>query len=129
MVLLETSEEWQKQTSLLLEARPTSARITTKYNIPNLDAPKYQKPNKRKRDAANIETADGEKEAAPRVPKATLVLKTFCPESGVVLQYRTDRAQEVGRLIASLGRMGRRMAALPDAPEGWSTILAMQCVL
>jgi hypothetical protein len=48
-----------------------------------------------------------------------LVLKTYDPESGVVLKFKTDRAAEVGRLINGLGRLGRHMAALPEkAVEG-----------
>ena len=52
------------------------------------------------------------------MPRAYLVLKTYDPESGIVLKYKTDKAAEVGRLIASLGRLGRDMAALPYEKEG-----------
>jgi hypothetical protein len=53
-------------------------------------------------------------------------LKTYDPESGVVLKFKTDRAAEVGRLIGSLGRMGRHMAALP--PKSESKLLhALRC--
>lgn len=92
-------------------------RITTKYNIPNLDSPKYQKVKKRKRDGEG-----DEKDSAntARMPRATLTLKTFDPESGVVLKFKTDRAAEVGRLISSLGRVGRHMAALPEKDESES---------
>lgn len=34
--------------------------------------------------------------------------------SGVCLKYRTDKAAEVGRLVAALGSCGRVMAALPE---------------
>ncbi|KAK4539959.1 hypothetical protein LTR36_009929 [Oleoguttula mirabilis] len=91
----------------------SAARITTKYKIPNLDAPKYQKPKKRKRDGE----MDDKDAAAPKVPKAWLVLKTYDPESGVVLKFKTDRAADVGRLINGLGRLGRHMAALPVKDE------------
>jgi hypothetical protein len=47
-----------------------------------------------------------------------LDLKTYDPESGACLKYRTNKAAEVGRLIASLGRLGRHMAALPEVAEG-----------
>ena len=56
--------------------------------------------------------------AASKAPKAYLELKTYDPESGVTLKYRTDKAAEVGRLVASLGRLGRHMAALPAVTEG-----------
>ena len=49
------------------------------------------------------------------------MLKTYDPESGVVLKYKTDKAADVGRLIASLGRLGRHMAALPEKEEGMET--------
>jgi len=35
-----------------------------------------------------------------------------------VLKLKTDKAADVGRLIAGLGRLGRRMAALPEKAEG-----------
>ncbi|SMQ47917.1 unnamed protein product [Zymoseptoria tritici ST99CH_3D7] len=119
MPVLSSSEEWQRQSSLLLQARPTTTRITTKYNIPNLDSPKYQKTKKRKRET---DGEDKDAPAAPRVPRATLTLKTYDPESGVVLKFKTDRAAEVGRLIGSLGRVGRYMAALPEKEEAQDTV-------
>lgn len=86
--------------------------------MPNLDSPKYQKALKRKREG------DGEeKDAAPKVPKAYLTLKTYDPDSGVVLKFKTDRAAEVGRLINGLGRLGRHMAALPVKDEGTEILL------
>jgi hypothetical protein len=89
-------------------------RITTKYKIPNLAAAKYQKPAKRKR----ADEGEDKDEHAPKVPKAVLVLKTYDPESGVVLKFKTDRAADVGRLITGLGRLGRHMVALPEKAEG-----------
>lgn len=88
-------------------------RITTKYNIPNLESSKYTKTKKRKR-----ETETDGATAAAKVPKAYLTLKTYDPESGVVLKFKTDRAAEVGRLINGLGKLGRYMAALPQKTEG-----------
>lgn len=36
----------------------------------------------------------------------------------MALKYRTTKAAEVSRLVhASLGRLGRSMAAVPDVPE------------
>lgn len=49
--------------------------------------------------------------------KAVLVLKTYDPVSGTCLKYRTDKAAEVGRLIAALSTCGRVMAALPEKEE------------
>ncbi|KAK5118941.1 hypothetical protein LTR62_000152 [Meristemomyces frigidus] len=113
MVYLATPEEWQRESALLLQARPTTTRITTKYKIPNLNDPKYAKALKRKRDG---ETEDKEEPSA-KVPRGSLVLKTYDPESGVVLKVRTDKAADVGRLITGLGRLGRHMAALPEKAE------------
>lgn len=47
-----------------------------------------------------------------------LTLKTYDPESGVVLKFKTDRAADVGRLVAGLGLLGRHMAALPEKRGG-----------
>ncbi|TKA68480.1 hypothetical protein B0A55_08938 [Friedmanniomyces simplex] len=113
MVYFKTPEEWQRQSALLLQARPTTTRITTKYKLPNLQSPKYQKSNKRKRDGEG----DEKESSGPRVPRAALVLKTYDPESGVVLKFKTDKAADVGRLIGGLGRLGRHMAALPEKAE------------
>ena len=45
------------------------------------------------------------------------MLKSYDPVSGVCLKYRTDKAAEVGRLVAALGTCGRVMAALPERVE------------
>lgn len=45
------------------------------------------------------------------------MLKTYDPASGTCLQYQTTKAAEVGRLIGSLGRLGRHQAALPEGME------------
>jgi hypothetical protein len=125
MPLLPTADEWLQQSSLLLKARPTSVmsplsnksiahesqtRITTKYNIPD---PSKAKSRKRK-------TRDDEAEAPtePLPSIATLTLKTYDPDSGACLKYKTNKGWEVGRLIANLGRLGRHMAALPEIVEG-----------
>lgn len=92
------------------------ARITVKYNLPNLQSAKYVKARERK-----ARKEDGSKDAAtaaPAVPKAVLCLKTYDPASGVCLKFKTDRAAEVGRLINGLGKLGRHMAALPQKTEG-----------
>ena len=47
-----------------------------------------------------------------------MVLKTYDPESGVCLKFKTDKAADVGRLINGLGGLGRHMAALPQKTEG-----------
>lgn len=95
------------------------ARITTKYNIPNLESEKYAN-KKRKRPAADTEEgkAAAAEDEAPRIPRATLEVKAYDPESGVTLKFKTEKSADVGRLITGLGRIGRQMAALPEKAEG-----------
>jgi hypothetical protein len=111
MPYFKTSQEWLDQSALLLEARPATTRVTTKYSI------KPVKPRK-------TTTTDGDSSAAESnapaklAPRASLVLKTYDPVSGVTLKFRTTKAAEVSRLVyASLGRLGRGMAAVPAPPE------------
>ncbi|KAM0436197.1 hypothetical protein ACHAPT_003089 [Fusarium lateritium] len=100
MPYFKTSQEWLDQSVALLEARPATTRITTKYSL----SPAPSRPD----DAT----------ATAKPPRGNLVLKTYDPVSGVTLKYRTTKAAEVSRLVyASLGRLGRSMAAVPDVPE------------
>ncbi|THW93909.1 hypothetical protein D6D18_06042 [Aureobasidium pullulans] len=103
-----SSEEWQKQSALLLQARPNTTRITTKYHIPS---------------ASSISTKPTTTTDAPtesklaQQPIAYLELKTYDPISGTTLKYKTDKAAEVGRLVAAMGSLGREMAALPEIKQ------------
>lgn len=110
-----SADEWLRQSQLLLEARPTTTRVTTRYSIRTAD-----KKKSKKGDAATTT------EAKP--PRGRLVLKTYDPTSGTTLKYKTSKAAEVSRLVLSLGKLGRPMAGLPalkddgvvpalDAPE------------
>ncbi|KAK1731204.1 hypothetical protein CaCOL14_009730 [Colletotrichum acutatum] len=110
MPTYKTSQEWLEQSSLLLQARPTTTRITTKYSI------KAVKPRKTK-------TSEGTS-AAPtedatmtdaKPPRGSLVIKTFDPVSGVALKYRTTKAAEVSRLVTCLGALGRTMSTSKPA--------------
>ncbi|KAF4997838.1 hypothetical protein FGRMN_3586 [Fusarium graminum] len=102
MVYLKTSQEWLDQSMALLEARPSTTLITTTYKL----RPGPSRPD-----------ADGDT-AVTKPPRGALVLKAYDPISGATIKYRTSKAQEVSRLMhASLGRLGRRMAAVPDVPE------------
>ncbi|KAF9777167.1 hypothetical protein IL306_004531 [Fusarium sp. DS 682] len=102
MVYLKTSQEWLDQSMALLEARPATTLITTTYKL---------KPGPTRPDA------DGDTPVS-KPPRGALVLKAYDPISGATIKYRTTKAQEVTRLIhASLGRLGRSMAAVPDVPE------------
>jgi len=109
-------------------------RTTTKYTIPNLSSPHYAKKRARnlaardRKAASSPSSTPAQADLAqpatttaaepPKQPRAYIELKTYDPESGVALKYKTDKAAEVGRLIASLGRLGRHMAALPEIAEG-----------
>ncbi|KAI9716284.1 MAG: hypothetical protein M1812_005509 [Candelaria pacifica] len=113
MPYLPTSQEWLTQSSLLLQARPSSARITTKYTIARPQASK---------NTPSTSEAQSSSTPATAPTRGNLVLKTYDPVSGACLKYRTDKAAEVGRLIASLGRLGKIMAgqsvqeeSVPDA--------------
>lgn len=83
--------------------------------------PPHSISKKRKRTSKDAESAAHDTESQqPPTAKAELMLKTYDPRSGVCLKYRTDKAAEVGRLVGSLGRLGRGMAALPEENEGRS---------
>ncbi|KAG8530425.1 uncharacterized protein KY384_004927 [Bacidia gigantensis] len=132
MPYLPTAQSFLEQATLLISARPTTARITTKYNVPHPDPPPHPyKPSlKRKPDTSSTTSPDyialrentGEN---PKKRKRTyaetkqqpnLMLKCYDPAGGTCLKYQTDKAAEVGRLVAALGKCGRIMAGLP-APE------------
>ncbi|KAH9900593.1 signal recognition particle 9 kDa protein-domain-containing protein [Xylariomycetidae sp. FL2044] len=136
-----TSQEWLHQSSLLLQARPTTTRITTKYHItkPSTSTRRSKKSQQQQQQqkipvSTSTETAPPAKlpldqvssspsSSSPqatvttRPPRGSLVLKTYDPASGVVLKYRTTKAAEVSRLILSFGRLGRRMAGLPEGED------------
>ncbi|KAH7131393.1 signal recognition particle 9 kDa protein-domain-containing protein [Dactylonectria estremocensis] len=104
MPYFKTSQEWLDQSVALLEARPASTVITTRYSL--------------KAASARPSGDDEDGDATAKPPRAALVIKTYDPVSGVTLKYRTTKAAEVSRLIgASLGRLGRSMAAVPPADE------------
>ncbi len=103
--------------SLLIQAYPDS-RITTKYALPRKPntKSKSQTPSKRsqKADSAtepvDASATDGrtrQQQREKKEPSAILVLKTYHADSGICLKYRTDKAQEVGRLMAGLGRLAK----------------------
>ncbi|OCT45017.1 hypothetical protein CLCR_06354 [Cladophialophora carrionii] len=101
------------QSSLLIQAYPTT-RITTKYSLPH-------KPNSKAKSKPSLDASKGtdsapetstqaqaQSQAQPKRDRsATLTLKTYHPESGICLKYRTDKAAEVGRLLTGLGRLAR----------------------
>ncbi|KAF2646178.1 hypothetical protein P280DRAFT_544573 [Massarina eburnea CBS 473.64] len=131
MPYFKTSTEWFDQSSLLLKARPTTTRITSKYTVLKPSASKIKKRQKylEKKAARPAKAEEAPRTSSPppaapaqdpEEPTATFTLKTFDPDSGTCLQYETAKAAEVGRLIGSLGRLGRHMAALPEVAEDLS---------
>lgn len=108
--------------------------MTAKYNIANSDqriARKRRKIAKTKDDATSTTAQDTTTEshtdtnakdtsstAGTKAPKATFTLKCYDPVSGVALKYKTEKAAEVGRLVAAMGRLARYQARLSgDAPS------------
>ncbi|KAJ4290304.1 hypothetical protein N0V90_010520 [Kalmusia sp. IMI 367209] len=123
MPYLKTSAEWYEQSTLLLKARPTTTHITSKYTVLKPNARKIKKHQKylEKRAARPADPSRPSSELPnAEEPTATFTLKTYDAKSGTCLQYETTKAAEVGRLIGSLGRLGRHMAALPEADEDLS---------
>ncbi|KAF8854659.1 hypothetical protein BDZ45DRAFT_656261 [Acephala macrosclerotiorum] len=109
MPYLKTAQEWLTQSTLLLQARPSTTRITSKYTITS----KASNNSKLKPKLATDSTT-----TTPSLPPpATLTLKTYDPASGVTLKYTTNKAAEVGRLIQILGRLARPMSGLPEVKE------------
>ncbi|OIW33694.1 hypothetical protein CONLIGDRAFT_188411 [Coniochaeta ligniaria NRRL 30616] len=107
------SEDWLLQSSLLLEARPETTRITTRYTIrPNIRRTK-------KSAADNTTTTPAPASKTPLPPRGDLELKTYDPVSGVVLKYRTVKLAEVGRLMQLLGsHLARTQAGVPVREVG-----------
>ncbi|KAI1844069.1 hypothetical protein JX265_009668 [Neoarthrinium moseri] len=111
-----SADDWLRQSQLLLEARPATTRVTTKYSI---------RPAKPRRKAGGGEEETAADPATAKPPRGVLVLKTFDPKTGTALKYKTTKAAEVSRLVQGLGKLGRPMAGLPelrdepmlDAPE------------
>ncbi|THV65421.1 hypothetical protein D6D28_09115 [Aureobasidium pullulans] len=109
-----SSEEWQKQSALLLQARPNTTRITTKYHIPSASSISTKPTTTTTTDASTTTTTEPK---LAQQPIAYLELKTYDPISGTTLKYKTDKAAEVGRLVAAMGSLGREMAALPEIKQ------------
>ncbi|MCJ1462685.1 hypothetical protein MMC07_001288 [Pseudocyphellaria aurata] len=121
MPYLPTAQSWLQNSAHLLSARPTTTRITTKYTIlhpPSSDSAKVSRPQSQSKSKsappAPAPTPGSTPMSQHQRSKAILVLKTYDPVSGTCLKYRTDKAADVGRLIAALGTCGRAMAALPE---------------
>ncbi|KAI9678648.1 MAG: hypothetical protein M1817_005705 [Caeruleum heppii] len=130
MPYLPTSAEWLQQSALLIEARPSTTRITSKYTLPHTSKPakpakptKTTKPSDSCASAQNTKSSDPSTSApTPRPLSALLTLKTYDPVSGVVLKYRTNKGAEVGRLVGALERLGRGMCRVAVADPSPSDV-------
>ncbi|KAM0259433.1 hypothetical protein ACHAQJ_003327 [Trichoderma viride] len=113
MPYFKTSQEWLDHSVALLEARPSTTRVTTRYSIKPVKPRKPTDPNASSADESTAATSSD-----PKPPRGSLVLKTYDPSSGVTLKYRTTKAAEVTRLMSTaLGRLGKAMAGIQDVPE------------
>ncbi|EGC44504.1 conserved hypothetical protein [Histoplasma capsulatum var. duboisii H88] len=121
MPYLPTSQEYLEQSALLLHAYPDTTRITTKYSYPtskksSTAQPTSAQPNPSAPDASTTptqkQTQTQTQSQSQSQTTATLTLKTFHPTSGICLKYRTNKAAEIGRLIAGLGKLA---SGAPDA--------------
>jgi len=93
------------QSSLLIQAYPQTTRITTKYSQPR--KAKGSKDTATETGATSTDAPNGTSAKPKKEPSATLTLKTYHPDSGICLKYRTDKAAEVGRLMTGLGRLAK----------------------
>ncbi|EDN06000.1 signal recognition particle 9 kDa protein SRP9 superfamily domain-containing protein [Histoplasma capsulatum] len=108
MPYLPTSQEYLEQSALLLHAYPDTTRITTKYSYPTSKKSSAAQPTsaQSKPSAPGASTTPTQKQTQSQSQTtATLTLKTFHPASGICLKYRTNKAAEIGRLIAGLGKL------------------------
>ncbi|KAK5939203.1 hypothetical protein PMZ80_008506 [Knufia obscura] len=96
---------YMHQSSLLIQAYPQTTRITTKYSQPRKS--KGSKATATDTGATTTDAPNATSSKPKKEPSATLTLKTYHPESGICLKYRTDKAAEVGRLMTGLGRLAK----------------------
>lgn len=94
------------RSSQLIQAYP-STRITTKYSLPKKPSAKAREKKDVTASTTPADTAGAAPTQPKREPSAILTLKTFHPDSGICLKYKTDKAAEVGRLLAGLGRLAK----------------------
>ncbi|KAJ5636137.1 uncharacterized protein N7484_009450 [Penicillium longicatenatum] len=106
MPYLPTTQAYLEQSALLLEAYPETTRITTKYSFPT---ERRAQQHKREKSLAKKQASSTQEPAptdpTPSAPIASLTLKTYNPTTGVCLKYRTNKLQEVSRLMTGLGKL------------------------
>ncbi|KAJ5746025.1 hypothetical protein N7520_011207 [Penicillium odoratum] len=112
MPYLPTTQAFLEQSAQLLEAYPETTRITTKYSFPT---ERRAQKHKREKSLAKKQSEPASESASTQpadpstststAPVACLTLKTFNPATGVCLKYRTNKLQEVSRLMTGLGKL------------------------
>ncbi|EFW98821.1 hypothetical protein CMQ_4673 [Grosmannia clavigera kw1407] len=122
MATFSTSQEWLRQCTLLVEARPQTTKITSRYSVKPKPARRVKRAAAAGSEEAPSAGAAKQTAAAPAAhtsqnPRAKLVLKAVDPASGVCLRYETTKAAEVSRLVQLLGQLSRRQAGLAAAQE------------
>ncbi|KAK5791323.1 hypothetical protein VI817_006632 [Penicillium citrinum] len=75
---------------------------------------------KRTKSQSRLQSTNPPSTEPPAAPIASLTLKTYNPESGITIQYRTNKLQEVGRLMTGLGKLaaGADVASLGLSATG-----------
>ncbi len=108
MPYLANVNSYLHQSSLLLQAYPTTTRITTKYSLPRKHKAKPSvQDSTRLQDASSDATERRRAGREHQTPAATLTIKTYESTAGICLKYETNKSAEVGRLVTGLGRLAK----------------------
>ncbi|KAF8474000.1 signal recognition particle 9 kDa protein-domain-containing protein [Kalaharituber pfeilii] len=121
-----TPQDFLEHSLQLLEARPSTTRITTKYSSPPTAKKLLRQQQKRAAAAAAASkstSGDADTRAITTAPATSipaqsvgkLVIKTYDPVSGAGVKFATNKAADIGRLVGVLGRAGRFMGGLGRA--------------
>jgi len=102
---------WLSLSSSLLQARPTTTRITSKYTV--LSSAKSRKRIKKDGKGDTEEsTAKSENESTASKRRATFTIKTHDTVSGSTLVYKTTKASDLGMVMRNLGGLSSDMAGV-----------------
>jgi Signal recognition particle 9 kDa protein (SRP9) len=108
MPYLPNVNSYLHQSSLLLQAYPTTTRITTKYSLPQKKKTEPVREGSEAQPATSSHAAESRKVTREQQPPAaTLTFKTFETTAGICLKYETNKSAEVGRLMTGLGRLAK----------------------
>ncbi|ERF73340.1 hypothetical protein EPUS_08282 [Endocarpon pusillum Z07020] len=127
MPYLPNVNSYLHQSALLLQAYPTTTRITTKYSLPRKRKTKLSVGEITGQPDTSSDTA-GRRRAGRehQTHAATLTIKTYETTSGICLKYETNKSAEVGRLMTGLGKLAKgEITEEPSVPAvGVETIEA-----